>query len=360
MLGRYGQGWRGMARVATGALVPLMICTAGVASAQSGEQRAAAEALFRQGKQLMIDGKFSEACPKLEQSNRIDPAIGTLLYLAECYEKEGKTASAWATFSEASSKAQAEGQTDRAEMGRARAQALEPKLSRLSLRVGADARAIDGYQVKRDGDVIDASLWGVAVPVDPGEYAIVISAPGYQEYTFKVRVEGEGKTVETQLPALIKSKADASTPPPAETPPPAVAPPPSSPPGPIADEGSSDGSGQRTAGIIVGGLGLAGIAIGSVFGLQAISKNSDAEKFCPRGSKCDSQQGVDLTDDAKSAATVSNIAFGVGAAALIGGLVLYFTAPDKPEKARLERSRWALAPVFGGGTTGFGFTGAFQ
>ncbi|MCB9588689.1 MAG: hypothetical protein H6718_24985 [Polyangiaceae bacterium] len=308
----------------------------------------------------MIDGKFSEACPKLEQSNRIDPAIGTLLYLAECYEKEGKTASAWATFSEASSKAQAEGQTDRAEMGRSRAQALEPKLSRLSLQVGAEARAIPGYQVKRSGEVVDASLWGVPVPIDPGEYAIVISAPGYQEYSIKVRVEGEGKTVEAQLPALIKAKGEPAAEAPPETPPPAVTPTPAPAPGPRGDEGTSDGSGQRTAGIIVGGLGLAGIAVGSVFGLQAISKNSDAEKFCPRGSECDSQQGVDLTDDAKSAATVSNIAFGVGAAALIGGLVLYFTAPDKPQAARLQRNRWQVSPVFGGGTTGFGFMGAFQ
>ncbi len=307
----------------------------------------------------MIDGKFSEACPKLEQSNRIDPAIGTLLYLAECYEKEGKTASAWATFSEASSKAQAEGQEERAQMGRSRAQALEPKLSRLSLQVGPEARAIEGYQVVRGGKVVDASLWGVPVPVDPGEYKIVISAPGYQEYTMTVHVEGEAKTVEARLPALIKAKTEATPPPVVPETPPPVTPPPDT-PGPVADQGSSDGDGQRTAGIIIGGIGLAGIAVGSVFGLQAISKNDDAEKFCPRGTKCDSQQGVDLTEDAKSAATVSNIAFGVGAAALIGGLVLYFTAPEKSDAAYLRRSRWQVAPVFGGGTTGLGFQGAFQ
>lgn len=359
-MGSSGQSWRGFKRASVWATVPLLLCTAGVASAQSGGQRAAAEALFRQGKQLMIDGKFKEACPKLEQSNRIDPAIGTLLYLAECYEKEGKVASAWATFSEAASKAQAEGQQDRAEMGRSRAQALEPKLSRLSLQVSADARSIEGYQVKRGEDIVDPSLWGVPVPVDPGEYAIVISAPGYQEYALKVRVEGEGKTVEAQLPALVKAKAEAVPPPAPPDEPPPVDAPPQQQPGPVADGGSGDGSGQRTAGIIIGGLGLAGIAVGSVFGFQAISKNDDAEKFCPRGSKCDSQEGVDLTEDAKSAATVSNIAFGVGAAALIGGLVLYFTAPEKTASAFVHEPRWRVAPIFGGSTTGLGIQGAFK
>lgn len=341
-------------------IVALGLSAASAASAQSGgEQKAAAEALFRQGKQLMIDGKFSDACPKLEQSNRIDPAIGTLLYLAECYEKEGKTASAWATFSEASSKAQAEGQEERAEMGRSRAQALEPKLSRLSLQVGPEARAIEGYQVMRGGKRVDASLWGVPVPVDPGQYEIAISAPGYQDYTMSVRVEGEGKTVEARLPALIQAEVKAASTPPPEASPTPVAPPDTK-PGPVVDRGSDDGSGQRTIGIIVGGIGLAGIAVGSVFGLQAISKNDDAEKFCPRGTECDSQEGVDLTDDAKSAATVSNIAFGVGAAALIGGLVLYLTAPEKQQAAFTQRKRFQVAPLFGGGTTGLGFQGAFQ
>jgi len=60
-----------------------------------------------------------------------DPAVGTLLYLAECLEKSGRTASAWATFREASSAARASGQAERARIGQERASKLESRLVRL-------------------------------------------------------------------------------------------------------------------------------------------------------------------------------------------------------------------------------------
>src|SRR5438132_4379169 len=71
------------------------------AGAQSAADKAAAEALFDQGRAAMQASDFAKACGLLERSQRIDPGIGTLLYLAECYEKHGRTASAWATFREA-------------------------------------------------------------------------------------------------------------------------------------------------------------------------------------------------------------------------------------------------------------------
>ncbi|HEY0463370.1 MAG TPA: hypothetical protein VGC79_04135, partial [Polyangiaceae bacterium] len=74
----------------------LAVCCVGVslptpARAEAGAaQKAAAESLFDDGLKAMKSGHFSEACPKLEESERIDPAIGTLLYLGECYEKVGR------------------------------------------------------------------------------------------------------------------------------------------------------------------------------------------------------------------------------------------------------------------------------
>src|SRR5512138_2397422 len=96
----------------------------------TAEQRAAAQALFDDARRLMADKKYAEACPKLEESQRLDPGIGTLLNLAECQSLTGRTASAWANFLEAAYQAKAAGQAKRENTARSRAAALEPKLSR--------------------------------------------------------------------------------------------------------------------------------------------------------------------------------------------------------------------------------------
>src|SRR5262249_2265450 len=68
---------------------------------------ASAQTLFDQAKQLMADGKYRDACPKLEESQRLDPGPGTLFQLASCYEKIDRTATAWAAFLEVAAAAKA-------------------------------------------------------------------------------------------------------------------------------------------------------------------------------------------------------------------------------------------------------------
>src|SRR6187399_829900 len=79
--------------------------------ARAGDE-AAAEALFLEAKKLAAAGKLAEACPKFAESNRLDRGAGTLIHLADCYEKNGQSASAWATFKDAASAAQALGRGD--------------------------------------------------------------------------------------------------------------------------------------------------------------------------------------------------------------------------------------------------------
>ncbi len=302
--------------------------------------KAAAEALFDQGVQLMKQKNFTEACPKLEGSQQFDPAVGTLLYLGECYERSGRTASAWATFREAASSAGNAGQQDRARVANARAKELEPTLSRLSVELAPEVAAIPGVVVNRGGQRLEPSLYGTSLPVDPGEYRVEVTAPGYELWIAQVAVQAGGGSASVRVPALEKRAAAASN-----ASPPAAGPE-RAPKGPAApkpavvrldDSGLAAGiTTQQTIGLVVGAVGLVGFGVGGYFGVRAITRNSDAEAYCPRGALCDAQAGEDLTDEAQQAATLSNVAFGAGALLLATGSVLYLTGNrDEPKAVRL-------------------------
>src|SRR5690349_11155528 len=125
-------------RRAVGTLVAfLAFSSARPSFAQSATDKAAAEALFQQGHTLLIANKLDEACPKLAESLRLDVGLGTMLYLAECYERSGKTASAWAQFREAQATA-AKDKDPREKVARDRADKLEPNLSKLSIVVTSE------------------------------------------------------------------------------------------------------------------------------------------------------------------------------------------------------------------------------
>ncbi len=233
----------------------------------TADQRAEAQALFDDARRLMADKRFADACPKLEESQRLDPGLGTLLNLAECQAQVGKTASAWANFLEAAFQAKAAGQAKRENTARTRAAALEPRLSRLTILAVPGAKV----EIKRDGAVVTSSLFGTAVPVDPGEHVVSASAPGKTPWESKVTVRPEGHQVSVSVPQL----EDAAPPPPEvkppppevkPPPPPEVKPPPSSTPEdrPPPLE-TSAGKSQRTAGTVLTVVGFAGLGVAAAF-----------------------------------------------------------------------------------------------
>jgi hypothetical protein len=296
------------------------------AAAQDASNKAAAEALFRDGRALYDQGKYPEACAKFAESQKLDPAPGTLLNLGGCYEKNGQTASAWAIFKEAMAASHAKGRTDWEDLARTRAAALEPTLSRLTITVGSKA---DGLAVTRDGKDVGTAEWGTAIPVDPGSHVVDAQAPHRKRFHRSIDVPSGGASITITVGELDAADEGAGTPGPETTP--------------------SNRSTQRTIGLVVGGLGVIGIGIGTVFGLSAMSKENDATKnHCDSTDHCD-PQGVQLGKDAQSAATASTIAFAVGGVALAGGVLLYFTAPkdSSAPTVGLHASR-----IPGGGTVG--------
>jgi hypothetical protein len=297
----------------------LLIQTA--AAQQPTSNKIAAEALFDRGLQLMQQGSFAEACTQLEQSQALESGIGTMLYLAECYERLGRIASAWALFREASSAARAEGQSERAQAGASRAAALEARLPKLTVKV--DPRAPSpGFEVVRDGQPIAASLYGVEVPIDPGEHRVDARAPGKLPWSQTVSA-AEGAVASVEVPVL----QDAPLAPGASAP--AVASDPSS---ELTAGSDSDGSSvQPLVGIIVGAAGVVVIGVGTIFGASAMSKKDDADKRCEAagtpGASCADARGVELNGEAQDAATLANVFVIGGAALAITGVVLYLTAP---------------------------------
>lgn len=282
-----------------------------------GSNAAAAQALFDQGKELMSKGKPDEACPKFAESQKLDPGMGTLLNLAACYEAGGRFASAWSTFLEAESAAQAAGSAEGLKVSRERAAALAPKLSKLVITVtGAPA----GLEVQRDGVVVGSAQWGVGIPADPGRHTVTATAAGKLPFQKDIEVVEAGATIEVKVPELAPAPVEATAP---------VAPPPSPAPPPASSESGGLG-GQRYAAIGVGVLGVAGVAVGSVFGLKSKSKHDDAESHCD-GGNCFDTDGVALREDARSAGNVATVAFIVGGVGLAGAAVLWFTGGPSDE-----------------------------
>src|SRR5260370_34234103 len=126
---------------------------------------ATAEALFRQGRQLLTEAKVAAACEKFQGRQRLDPATGTLLNLADCDVKEGRTATGWAEFLAAARMARNQGDAGRAEEATRRAKELEPALSHVSIQVTLRVAAL---RVTRDDVAIEEASVSSDLPIDPG------------------------------------------------------------------------------------------------------------------------------------------------------------------------------------------------
>jgi serine/threonine-protein kinase len=289
------------------------------AFAQSGNT-AAAEALFQEGRTLFQAGKFAEACPKLAESNRLDPATGTLLTLALCHEGEGKLASAWAEFTDVEGRSQREGRDDRVKIAREHATALRPRLSTVTVEFAADAAQTPGLEVRVNGVSLGIGSFGVAVPMDGGEHRAEATAPGKAPWHGTFTLKPESDTVRVTVPVLTDAAVDA--PPAAVTPAPTDAP---------ATVSTDSGSGMRTAALITAGAGVVALGVGTYLAFDAKSDYDAAKKDCD-GTVCDGGP-FQASEDARSQGTVATVVFVVGGAALATGAVLWFLAPSGSEEA---------------------------
>jgi serine/threonine-protein kinase len=317
----------GMQSRARHVLVPLaslvlLTHTSWLMADTSPQEKARAEALFDQSITLMKAGSFADACPKLAESQRIDPAVGTLLYLGDCLDKTGHVAAAWATFREANALARTQNQTQRADLARDRAASLEKKLPYLRFD-GSSASNVT--ELTLDGTQIGRATWTDEMPVDPGDHAVEVSAKGFVKQTLTVHV-GPAEHRAVTLPVLAKEPAAAKPAPeptPDTTPKPAVITP--------TPDRANTGQWRRPASYALGGAGVVGVAIGSAFGVTAFSKWDSAKPLCPND-HC-THEGAGYASDARSASTVSTVAFTAGIVLIAAGAYLFFTSPPRAGNA---------------------------
>jgi hypothetical protein len=296
----------------------LVTALAALPARAQAQDQATARALFNEARGLMTQGKFDQACPKLEAASKLYSGSGVLLNLGDCYEHIGRTASAWNEFGEAASAAERAGRADDQAEAKKRQAALDPKLSKIVIHV---AKASPGLVVKRDGSALDPAAWGIAMPVDPGAHTVTAEGAGRAPWSMSVNAVDPGKTVTVEVPDSAQGTALPSVVAPISL----ASPPPQEPVATPSETASvaptSYWTGRRVGGVVVAGVGIVGLGVGGIVGLVAKSKFNTAEGESSPARETNSASAVSLGNAA------TGLVIG-GAVVAAAGLVVWLTAPS--------------------------------
>ncbi len=309
----------------------LALTLSGTLVAQSSADRAMAESLFQEGLRLMDSGRPQDACPKFEQSARLESAIGTLLNLGACYEALGKTASAWAEYSRALALAERSADVERSAFAQGRIDELSLRLAHVVL-----VRDDDSQEplLSVDGRELQSGIWGASLPLDPGEHLVEASSAGFQTWSTTIELPKGPEKIVVRVPALQ----------PVEPPPkPAlqsadesVAAP--SPASSSVQQSSPAGMTERSAGgnaqlwlWTSAGFALAGVGVGTFAMLDYNTQMAEVRKHC-RGSFCD-DQGLEADDQARSSALLADVSFGVAAVAAVAAGYFWYSLASEDQVA---------------------------
>jgi hypothetical protein len=285
-----------------------------------------AEALFREGRSLLADGRVADACDKFAESQNEQPSVGALLNLARCHTTARLTVSAWTTYLAAARLARAQGRSEQAAEAELRAAELEPRVMYLALRFEAPA---PGMVVTRDGEPLSQTVSSGPVPVDPGNHVIAVHAPGYAPFVTTLRFTEPGQVRSLTIPALTPLQAggakraepaDAAT---------GLA------VGPVTPAGNTRAQVETpaawhvlpTESWIAVGIGTAALASSAVVAWVAKSKWDDAHEqgLCDSAHVC-SDAGMSETAEARRLGNLATIGTVIGVASFVSAGLFYATA----------------------------------
>lgn len=302
----------------------------------------AAQSLYDRAVELMQQKNYAEACPKLEEVTRLVPdGFGAKLTLAECYEAQGRLASAWEQYSFVESAAARSGQGERQRLAAEKAAALKPKLAKLTIKVSDAVKKMPELVVKRGGMAIGPAQFNEAIPIDVGTHVIEATAHGKKTWTLETKIPADGASMTVEVPVLVDDpKARLSDPPRSE--------------GPGGDEKPTW---LFPAGFIVGGVGVAALAAGGALGGLALAKNGEAEDECPQGF-C-TAAGNDLHVQAGTFADAATGLFVGGGVLAAGGILMIILAPSDDEAPAAKPSDAGVRVRFAPVALGAGIVGDF-
>ncbi|MFO0611501.1 MAG: hypothetical protein U0414_02850 [Polyangiaceae bacterium] len=291
------------------------------------QKATAAQALFDQASDEMERKDFAAACPRLEEAVKLIPAaLGARATLAECYEGQGKLASAWTQYTMVEGLATKSGERDRAESAGKQASALKPKLATLTLEVASGLEGLPGLVITRDGLEVGIGQAGVPLPVDVGAHEIAVSATGYKPWKKTIEVLADGAKTTTKIPMLEREAGPGA---------------------PAAAGGDRKWQTPVAVGLMIGG-GVA-LGIGGLLGGLAIAKNDASnEKECDAKTDLCSPAGIEMRDQALGLGNGSTAMFVVGGVVAAGGLVLLLVPRGGGANTEKKTGSAWIVPTLGG------------
>lgn len=292
--------------------------TATPVAAQTPTEKAAARGLANEGEAALKKNDYATALEKFDKASKLVPdAITLTLGLARAQLGLGRLVEAKESFNVVVRAPLLPNAPPAYKAAKAEA---EREIVGIESRIGGLVITVEPASavVTVDGDPVPAVLLGDRRPTNPGQRLLRGTAPGYRPAETKVEVKSGGRTEAK----LVLAKDEPPPAPVAAEPPPPEAPPAPPPP--------PQSNGLRTGAWVAAGVGVAGLAVGGVFGVLAKGKHDDVTAACGGGPKC--PPSAKTTHDAfESRATISTVGFvvaGVGAAVSIPLFVLSKPAPQ--------------------------------
>lgn len=303
------------------------------AAAQTEGELSVARDFYEQGLAAEKEGRWEEAFTAYDKALAIRTTPQLALRAAICLEELNRLAKALVYLERANELAKLKELAQVVEVVEGRLEALRPRVPQLVIEV---PNVPEGLVVRLDDAPVAPATFGALLPVDPGDHRIEAEAPGFEPYATSITVEpGTSESVAITLTAMPEEPA-------AERVPTPVTPPP-------GDEGPAAGDPDYLPGALVLGGGGVLVAVGAALLGVSVGREGEVDDLCGGSERLTcplaERPTIEATLDEASTFRAAGYAVGgVGAAALVAGVVLLVVPPDAEEE---QARRWSVGPVAG-------------